>query len=349
MTVPGEIHRAERLRLPPARPRPHRDDTVDSYIQRLARANHLKPGYLRTYLCEPPAHRGRPRLGRLAAVSGRTASALWRALTDLRCAHCEKPLPEPADSGRPARWCSPNCRQAAHRERHQDHRRPRGRPVTESECQRCGTLIIKSRPARWCSGTCRNADYRRRRSETSRNSAKRVCERCGMLITKGRSARWCSRTCRNADYDERRRASRTRPKPRQPIQIRPPDGVTCGLCGAPLNLAGKGRPPLWCSPNCRQGAHRERRRAGQQGRHAGWEHKPVISTTAANSRPRRRNERRAAVTGAKTRCANLACARAFEPSAAGRPARYCSPACRQAAHRARVRIAEAERHLAAAG
>jgi hypothetical protein len=107
MTAPSEIHRIERLRLLPARPRPHRDDTVDSYIQRLARANHLKPGYLRTYLCEPPAHRGRPRLGRLAAVSGRATCALRRVLTDLRCAHCEKPLPEPADSGRPARWCSP--------------------------------------------------------------------------------------------------------------------------------------------------------------------------------------------------------------------------------------------------
>ncbi len=133
------------------------------------------------------------------------------------------------------------------------------------------------------------------------------------------------------------------PKPRQPIQIRPPDGVTCGLCGVPLNLAGQGRPPLWCSPNCRQAAHRERRRAGQEGRQAGSDHKPVISTTAVNWRPRRRDERRAAVTGAKTRCANLACARAFEPSAVGRPARYCSPACRQAAHRERVRIAEAER------
>lgn len=241
---------------------------------------------------------------------------------------------------------TPNCRQAAHRKRHQDHRQPRRRPLTESECQRCGTLIIKSRPVRWCSRTCRNTDYSERRSETFRNPPKRICERCGTLITKGRSVRWCSGTCRNADYDERRRASRTPSEPRQPIQIRPPDGVTCGLCGAPLNPAGRGRPPRWCSPNCRQGAHRQRRRAAQEGRQAGSDHKPVISTTAANSR--RYDQSRAAVAAAKTSCANLACARAFEPSATGRPARYCTPACRQAAHRERVRIAKAERQLGAA-
>ena len=43
------------------------------------RANHFKPGYLRAYLCEPPAYHGRPCL---AVISARTTAALWQALTD---------------------------------------------------------------------------------------------------------------------------------------------------------------------------------------------------------------------------------------------------------------------------
>lgn len=39
------------------------------------------------------------------------------------------------------------------------------------------------------------------------------------------------------------------------------------------------------------------------------------------------------------RCANPACIRPVRQPATGRPARYCSPACRQAAHRDRARQA----------
>ena len=43
------------------------------------------------------------------------------------------------------------------------------------------------------------------------------------------------------------------------------------------------------------------------------------------------------------RCGNPACGRPIERQATGRPARYCSGSCRQAVHRERVRLAEAER------
>lgn len=43
------------------------------------------------------------------------------------------------------------------------------------------------------------------------------------------------------------------------------------------------------------------------------------------------------------RCANPACGRPIERRPAGRPAVYCGPACRQAARRERLRLAEAER------
>jgi hypothetical protein len=37
----------------PIRPRPVSGESPDSYLRRLARANHLRPGYLRRYLRQP--------------------------------------------------------------------------------------------------------------------------------------------------------------------------------------------------------------------------------------------------------------------------------------------------------
>ena len=50
--------------------------------------------------------------------------------------------------------------------------------------------------------------------------------------------------------------------------------------------------------------------------------------------------------GCQPRCGNPACGRPIERQATGRPARYCSGSCRQAVHRERVRLAEAERQRA---
>jgi hypothetical protein len=47
--------------------------------------------------------------------------------------------------------------------------------------------------------------------------------------------------------------------------------------------------------------------------------------------------------GSQPRCGNPACGRPIERQATGRPARYCSGSCRQAARRERLRLAEAER------
>ena len=46
------------------------------------------------------------------------------------------------------------------------------------------------------------------------------------------------------------------------------------------------------------------------------------------------------------RCANPACGRPIERRPTGRPAAYCGPACRQAARRERLRLAEAQRQRA---
>lgn len=64
--------------------RPHLGESTDSYVRRLARANHLRPSALHGYLCGPPFWFGKPRIELLAAVSGRPWTVLVRALTDCR-------------------------------------------------------------------------------------------------------------------------------------------------------------------------------------------------------------------------------------------------------------------------
>jgi hypothetical protein len=54
-------------------------DTVASYVRRLARANHLRPGYLHRYL-QDPGSPGRARLDWLAALAGGDPAVMERAL-----------------------------------------------------------------------------------------------------------------------------------------------------------------------------------------------------------------------------------------------------------------------------
>lgn len=71
-----------RLAPLPVRLRPCAGEITDSYVRRLARANHLKPSYLHCFLNGPPFWFGKPQLARLAAVSGRSEESLDRALAD---------------------------------------------------------------------------------------------------------------------------------------------------------------------------------------------------------------------------------------------------------------------------
>src|SRR6266496_3943615 len=79
MTVGGH---PSPLRPLPMRVRPRQAETVDSYARRLARANHLRPSYLRAVLCGPPHYAGAIRPERLAALAGRPVWALQHALAD---------------------------------------------------------------------------------------------------------------------------------------------------------------------------------------------------------------------------------------------------------------------------
>lgn len=92
----------DRPRPLPARPRPRSGESTDSYVRRLARANHLKPSYLRGYLAGPPdyGYGGRPQGDRLAAVTGRQQDALERALPDL----APRKSAEPSEPEKPKRY-----------------------------------------------------------------------------------------------------------------------------------------------------------------------------------------------------------------------------------------------------
>jgi transposase len=88
--------------LPPPLPvcvRPVAGETADSYIRRLARANHLRPSLLQVYVRNPDVPTGAIRLRRLAAVSGSTVAALTRSLTGLTPSSSPRqPPPSPAES-----------------------------------------------------------------------------------------------------------------------------------------------------------------------------------------------------------------------------------------------------------
>ncbi|KUN02050.1 hypothetical protein AQI95_28630 [Streptomyces yokosukanensis] len=66
----------------PVRLRPCLGESANSYIRRLARANHLKPSFLHCYLCGPPQWFGKPLLEHLATAAGHPPEALERALAD---------------------------------------------------------------------------------------------------------------------------------------------------------------------------------------------------------------------------------------------------------------------------
>lgn len=69
---------------------------TDSFIRRMAQANHLKPSYLRGCLVGPPDYgRGkRPRADRIAAVTGRQQDVLERVLADLVRQKRTRPAPD---------------------------------------------------------------------------------------------------------------------------------------------------------------------------------------------------------------------------------------------------------------
>jgi hypothetical protein len=81
-----------RFRPPlPVRPRPRQGETADSYLRRLATANHLRFSYLRRYLATPRGSYGPVDAGELAVLAGRKPHAILRALPELGPAALRQP------------------------------------------------------------------------------------------------------------------------------------------------------------------------------------------------------------------------------------------------------------------
>lgn len=74
---------ADQPRPLPVPVRPLAGEGAESYLRRLARANHLKPSYLRRYLATPQGSYGPIQPNHLAAMTGRSLPALLHALPDL--------------------------------------------------------------------------------------------------------------------------------------------------------------------------------------------------------------------------------------------------------------------------
>ncbi|GED88246.1 TniQ family protein [Streptomyces sp. 6-11-2] len=151
----------EKVHILPVQIRPRAGEGSQSFIARLARANHLTPRYLRIYLAEPPRHRGLPSWTRLAAATGRDAAVLQSTLETTRCLECGTGM-EPTDVvGRRALRCSQSCRRQAYRRRH---------PSTawrRVPCRICGDLMsVRAGQRRFlCSSTCRQKAYSLRNSK----------------------------------------------------------------------------------------------------------------------------------------------------------------------------------------
>jgi hypothetical protein len=67
----------------PVRPRPRHGETADSYLRRLAAANHLRFSYLRRYLATPRGSYGPIDARGLAVLTGRKPHAILRAFPEL--------------------------------------------------------------------------------------------------------------------------------------------------------------------------------------------------------------------------------------------------------------------------
>ncbi len=85
-----------RPRTLPIDVRPRIGESVEGYIRRLARANHLRPSYLYQYLCTPQHHGGALQPGRLAEITGRPLAVLERVLPALRPHPPATPAPPPS-------------------------------------------------------------------------------------------------------------------------------------------------------------------------------------------------------------------------------------------------------------
>nr|WTA00088.1 TniQ family protein [Streptomyces sp. NBC_00857] len=202
----------------PVQIRPLPREGTESFIVRLAHANHLKAAYLRDYLCEPPHHKGAPSFSRLGAATGRDPSALRDTLEGTRgtCGECDAPLPATKPGARsPRQHCSARCRQRAHRRRHRTDQAPHPQPLACEFCARPIASTAQGEARRWCSSRCRHRAHLQLPDEPavavlvpvlSEPRPTAGCQHCGTPIDPGRTGarRYCSAACRQRAFRRRK-------------------------------------------------------------------------------------------------------------------------------------------------
>jgi len=200
----------------PVQIRPLPREGTDAFIVRLAHANHLKAGYLRDYLCEPPHHKGAPSFSRLGAATGRDPAALRDTLegTSGTCKECDAPLPATKPGARsPRRHCSARCRQRAHRRRHRPDQPSQPRLLTCEFCTKPIAETAEGDARRWCSSRCRHRAHLQlaepavlQRQTDIPEQATAGCQHCGTPIDPGRTGarRYCSASCRQRAFRRRK-------------------------------------------------------------------------------------------------------------------------------------------------
>ncbi|RXS81490.1 hypothetical protein EST92_16095 [Streptomyces sp. TM32] len=202
----------------PVQVRPLPREGTESFIVRLAHANHLKARYLRDYLCEPPHHKGAPSFSRLGAATGRDPAALRDTLegTSGTCKECDAPLPAAKSGARSSRQhCSARCRQRAHRRRHRpEGQAPQPQPLACEFCTKPITETAEGEARRWCSSRCRHRAHLQpaeptvleRRTDFSEQRPEASCRHCGTPIDPGRTGarRYCTAACRQRAFRRRK-------------------------------------------------------------------------------------------------------------------------------------------------
>lgn len=244
----------------PIQVRPVAGERTRSFIARLAAANHLKADHLRTFLCEPPLHRGKPTWPRLATVTGRDPEALREILNRTQCAECrEFMLYQGSNSLR--QTCSQACRQKIYRRRH-----PKPLKQQAATCQFCGKKLIIAahrETRRWCSASCRQKGYRQRQGEHAEALATQpTCDECDTPLGPGSRRRWCSKGCSHRAYIRRRvergQSPLPTPNPDAPPRQQP---TACAACSGPLPPGRRNQIRLTCSATCRNKLYHWRKAA----------------------------------------------------------------------------------------
>ncbi|GAB3113477.1 hypothetical protein GCM10027160_17510 [Streptomyces calidiresistens] len=237
----------------PFQVRPIAGEGRESFIDRLAEANCLKPRYLRRTLREPPWHRGELQWDRIATVTGCDADELRDILGHGRCKECGSTMSITRSTQR--RTCSGACRTKNYRRNRPKPQKPdRRRLVTCAHCERRLSVGASER-RRYYSHACREAAYRERRRE--REAIPIVtCEACQTPIGRFPNRRWCSKRCSGWAWQKSMGLS-SLPFPGAP---HPDQSLGCLECGIPIEPGQGGRLRKYCSNTCVARAYRRRKK-----------------------------------------------------------------------------------------